>query len=695
MRNDLRPLGGNDNRGTGNTYGVGVPGNIQLNDGTFYALPSSYTGFVDPQTGFLLPRADEVLPGVGQRNLLDTADYVNFLPDRKRRTWYAKLRWDLSDSVEIQYTGLISKRHSISDSFQMLNVSVPVDSPLYIPGIAPAGQSYSVHYSTTAEGLPRTRLATDEARNHYVDVRADIIGGWQVNGSFMWGDTENCGNCGNEVNHIIPFEYSVRNPGLFNPYATGGSQPGIAAMHGMTYHMGWGEQTSYDLRFEGPVIDLPAGEVRASFGGNYTEQSFRLKLDQDVRDYDATMIVARDAPASRNIESIFAEVFVPVVPMLDLNLALRRDNYSDFGSTTNPKVGLNFYPSSDLTVSATWGKAFRAATLTENNPGVSYGAGASEFTNNTGDPNFPITHPDRGTTVLMTRSGNSEDLAPETAEMYSIGATYTPEAVQGLNVNVTYYKVDYEDRLETVPGSNSALSSPENLALYSSFLTPAPQPSTCVPGDISTYNPIYIPWLTNPNRLASANFANECEAVALFQTGRQNTGRVVQTGVDVSAGYTWFNQMGEWSLSGSASKILSYERAFLPDQALEDVLDRIGFQVSERARLKVGWRRESWNVSLSSNYIGSYTNISPITVNGQSLGESRVPSWTTLDASISYTVPDTDLSLLSDTRITFAIGNIQDKQPPIVLSGTNGFDPNVHDPLGRQFMLEISKSFEY
>src|SRR5690606_25178883 len=121
------------------------------------------------------------------------------------------------------------------------------------------------------------------------------------------------------------------------------------------------------------------------------------------------------------------------------------------------------------------------------------------------------------------------------------------------------------------------------------FFTIAPQPSTCVPGDISTYNPVYIPVMSNPNRLASGNFSAECDVVALYNTGRQNTGRVRQAGVDVIGSYSWNTNFGHGNLSGAISSIISLERAFLPDQELEDVLDTIGFQVGDRGRIKLGW----------------------------------------------------------------------------------------------------------
>src|SRR5262249_42627176 len=71
----------------------------------------------------------------------------------------------------------------------------------------------------------------------------------------------------------------------------------------------------------------------------------------------------------RDYRSIYGEARVPIVEgegdqtLLELNLAGRWDDYSDFGSSTNPKVALTWRPSSDHQISATWGQGYRAPTL--------------------------------------------------------------------------------------------------------------------------------------------------------------------------------------------------------------------------------------------------------------------------------------------------------------------------------------------
>ncbi len=47
---------------------------------------------------------------------------------------------------------------------------------------------------------------------------------------------------------------------------------------------------------------------------------------------------------------LFVEFNIPVVKDLELNLALRYDDYSDFGSTTNPKASLRWTPTKELLV---------------------------------------------------------------------------------------------------------------------------------------------------------------------------------------------------------------------------------------------------------------------------------------------------------------------------------------------------------
>ena len=56
---------------------------------------------------------------------------------------------------------------------------------------------------------------------------------------------------------------------------------------------------------------------------------------------------------------------MPITRQLEAQLALRYDDYSDYGSSTTPKVGLKFKATPELLFRANWGKGFRAPTLPE------------------------------------------------------------------------------------------------------------------------------------------------------------------------------------------------------------------------------------------------------------------------------------------------------------------------------------------
>ena len=52
-----------------------------------------------------------------------------------------------------------------------------------------------------------------------------------------------------------------------------------------------------------------------------------------------------------------------MVKELELNLALRYDNYSDFGSTTNPKASVRWTPTKELLVRGSYQHRLRAPSL--------------------------------------------------------------------------------------------------------------------------------------------------------------------------------------------------------------------------------------------------------------------------------------------------------------------------------------------
>lgn len=49
-------------------------------------------------------------------------------------------------------------------------------------------------------------------------------------------------------------------------------------------------------------------------------------------------------PKKRNVKAVFAEFNLPVTNSLELNIAVRHDQYDGFGGTTNPKYSFKWHP---------------------------------------------------------------------------------------------------------------------------------------------------------------------------------------------------------------------------------------------------------------------------------------------------------------------------------------------------------------
>ena len=150
----------------------------------------------------------------------------------------------------------------------------------------------------------------------------------------------------------------------------------------------------------------------------------------------------------RDVKSGYLEVFVPVVGAsnarsgiqdLSLSGAVRYDDYSDFGGTLNPKFALRYVPVDGLTFRGTFGTSFRAPTLSDIDV-QALTISVQDFV----DPSGP-----GGVTRTLWVRGGNDQLGPERATIWSLGADYEPAFLSGLNLSLTYFNVNYRDRIET------------------------------------------------------------------------------------------------------------------------------------------------------------------------------------------------------------------------------------------------------
>ena len=113
-----------------------------------------------------------------------------------------------------------------------------------------------------------------------------------------------------------------------------------------------------------------------------------------------------------------------------LTAGVRYDNYSDFGSTTNPRVALVWETTEALTLKALYGRAFRAPgfaeTITVNNP-VALG---------------------------------NPDIQPEIMSSWELAANYMVDKNLAIDVNV--FKYDLKDLINFVPDLNAPVATAQN-----------------------------------------------------------------------------------------------------------------------------------------------------------------------------------------------------------------------------------------
>ena len=110
---------------------------------------------------------------------------------------------------------------------------------------------------------------------------------------------------------------------------------------------------------------MPAGQVRMAAGLEYRDESISDVPDDQFQRGLIFGTEAVSAAASRDIWSAYVEFSLPLLESLELTLAGRYDDYSDFGDTTNPKVAVRWAPIESLAFRASWGTGFRAPSLAQ------------------------------------------------------------------------------------------------------------------------------------------------------------------------------------------------------------------------------------------------------------------------------------------------------------------------------------------
>ncbi|AQR63146.1 hypothetical protein BZG35_16945 [Brevundimonas sp. LM2] len=664
---DLRPWGGSDYR---NIYGA--PANIVRFDAGLGAYVSAFA--IRPGADGVARSPSDFAPG--QANLSNRRAGVDLLPNQERHTAYARFRQDVGSRVEVSGDLRFSRR-----AYEYASISggglytVTAANPSFV---SPNGStSHLIAYDFGRELGPTARLGQSRSLAATLGADVDIVGDWKLDLYGSWAEEKNRGAQENQINTTFLNEalgsiadnpatsFGAGRDGFLNLFGSGSANtPAVLAFISQGYDRDWARSRVETVNglVDGTVMTLPAGPLKLAAGVNYRRETLRTR-SASFRS-GVTPTEGALAFRSREIKAAFLEIRAPLVGgdvtfpgvrRLELSLAARTEDYSDFGTTTNPKVGVIWEPVDGLTTRASWGTSFRAPALTELYERVLIGAA------NLASPG--------GSQLTLINLGGNTDLQPEKAE--SLTAGFEIRRPNGLTFAANYFDILFDDRIGRPASTNltTVLSNP-SLTPFLTFVNPSTSAADLALVQSYLSSPAYL----QPGQFPATSFR-------VILDGRwANTGELRTRGVDFTASYGIDLGSHRVDFDAGGSYVLEYSRRLTPVAPREQLVDLVGFPSDLRLQAAARWSFADWSGRLGLNYVDDY----------RTLTSAEVASWTTVDAQLRWS-PSGRFGL-DGVDVALSAQNVFDEDPPFYNNPQGiGFDPANATVLGRVVSLQFTK----
>jgi iron complex outermembrane recepter protein len=638
------------------------PGNIVVG-GVSYAIPA---GGITPAT------AAQLVPNTTNR--CDNAQYQDLLPEQERHSFVTTFDHEFNDRFKVFADALWTRREFVNQvGDQNAALTVRNVNPYFTRPVGSTATQVTVNYSFGNQLPSNDTYGFSEAYQATVGAGINVFGDWNLETSYTYGRTRERSTSEFGINNAqLTAALARTDPATaLNPFGTGPNS--AAALEnlanqlfiapGDTHFQGW------ELKFDGPIVSLPGGELRAAVG--YEGQLLTSQSGLITGTW-AAPVPGITPEVRRTVNSGYAEILVPIfgdgnartgLQSLILDLAVRLDNYSDLddGKTVNPKYGIDWAPTENLKFRGTYGESFRAPTFAQ-----IYGNSSSLFVQNYSDPT-------RGGAITqgVALSGGNLELEPETARTYTFGVDYEP--IDDLKLNLTYFHIDYEKQITSYLSDLTLLNREAQFA-GTGIIVRNPDPAFIA--NLVATKPIRGV-LPNP--------------VTLYVDGRTNNlGTTIASGYDLAANYQFdAGDAGKVGLGFIGTYFDAYEVAITPVADTVGQLNTIYNPLRFKARANVTWSKGGLQGGLFANYLNAYYNNLVVPV-------QTVDSKVTFDMSLGYTFQGSGFA--DGLRIAFDAVNLFDEDPPFVNiaqspNGGGGFDPTLNNPVGRVVGLTIAKKF--
>jgi len=424
------------------------------------------------------------------------------------------------------------------------------------------------------------------------------------------------------------------------------------------------EQQVLEVILSGDLFDLSNGNtVTAAFGAQYRDFTYNDTADslEYFRLDGRADPVFNISEATQDVYALFAEASVPFTDSLEMQLALRYEDYGDGegGSTTDPKIGLRFQASDALTLRASAGTSFQAPSV--RNIAGSVGSGALA------DPISVLNSPAAGNSCNSGETGSFNaaqivvggNLDPQSATNFNFGAVYEGDST---TTSIDYFSYDFTDLIGPGQSAQDIVANECNDGVY----TPDSRVVRDASGQLNSVTTNFI-----------------------------NLGSVEVQGIDFGLNKVYEEVLGgELSVDLQATYLTKFDVDEKGDGTIfngagnrNSFIDLLGSVPDLRANLGFTWRDEDQNAGLYVRHIGAYDDRTPTKVN------SSIGAQTVLDVQYGRGFEMGG----GITDVTVGINNITDEDPPAIdlgsANGRLGYDNQVHDVRGRTIYLRLKHTF--
>lgn len=468
------------------------------------------------------------------------------------------------------------------------------------------------------------------------------------------------------------------NSGILNPFSLTQTDAALAGLQaisaeGAQLYGGRYKVVQVDASASGPLFGLPGGDAQLAVGVDYRRETYEFNGSTAAAATSPNIFNAAFdnvnalTPKNRTIKAAYAEMLLPLFDGFEVTGALRVDDYTGFGTTTNPKVTAKFQPVDWAMLRGSYNTSFRVPSFNQIFNGVTLSPySGSDLADPTRCPGgVPTSAFGSGLPCAQIRpdiaTGGDLNLRPETAKQWSLGLVLRP--APRWSASADFWVIDVEDTIQILTLRQLI----ENASTF---------PEKFIRDASGNVTQIDQRWINaGARQTRGVEFALrggfDLPGGSALNVGFDGT-LLLRKQEKVAPSLPFTSQLGVFSYAGD-----------------------LGLKWKHNAW--VNWSNDDWSATLTQVFRGTYQNQKLPGIQSGAVVRSgfneKVDPYSIFHFSVSY------LGLGPNYKLTLGVKNLFDTDPPFAITydGNTGagssWEPRVADPRGRSFTVAAEIKF--